>query len=111
MTNPPTGQTGRMDGCSTPRPIVLLVTGLVLVGCTGLLAARASGQPPRIVTSLAEVRPSAAVPASDVTLAAGKLEHHGFSNELFHIHDLWIRVAEKTEFHRWLSEGIGHEAE
>jgi hypothetical protein len=46
----------------------------------------------------------------DVTLAAGKLAHHRISNELFQVEELWIRVAEDTEFHRWLSQGINHEA-
>ena len=42
----------------------------------------------------------------DITIASGKLAHHRFSNELFRIHELWIGVAEDTEFHRWLSQGI-----
>jgi len=40
----------------------------------------------------------------DVTIAAGKLSRR--SSELFRIDELWIRVAEDTEFHRWLSQGI-----
>ena len=46
---------------------------------------------------------------ADVTLAAGKLAHHRFSNDLFQVAELWIRVAENTEFHRWLSQGIDRE--
>ena len=46
--------------------------------------------------------------AADVVVATGELEHFALSNELFHINNLWIRVAEGTEFHRWLSQGIGH---
>jgi hypothetical protein len=45
----------------------------------------------------------------DVILAAGKLAHHRVSNELFQVDELWIRVAEDTEFHRWLSQGINRE--
>ena len=43
----------------------------------------------------------------DVTIAAGKLSRR--SSELFRIDELWIRVAEDTEFHRWLSQGIDEE--
>jgi hypothetical protein len=58
--------------------------------------------------ALAAMCASGASAAADVTLARGELEHFALSNELFHIDNLWIRVAENTEFHRWLSEGIGH---
>ena len=40
----------------------------------------------------------------------GKLVHHRFRNALFHIGDLWMRVAPGTEFHRWLLRGAGRAA-
>lgn len=47
---------------------------------------------------------------ADVTVASGDLDHLRLADDLFHIHDLWIRVAAGTEFHRWLSQGIDREA-
>jgi hypothetical protein len=61
-----------------------------------------------LVTLVAWVTLHAADP-SEVILAAGKLAHHRVSNELFQIDELWIRVSEDTEFHRWLSQGINRE--
>ena len=44
---------------------------------------------------------------SEITLASGTLAHHRLTNDLFHIDDLWMKVAPDTEFHRWLSQGVG----
>ena len=42
----------------------------------------------------------------DVTVAAGTLKHHFFTNDLFRINTLWMQVTPDTLFHRWLSQGI-----
>ena len=46
---------------------------------------------------------------TEVTLVSGTLTHHALTNDLFHIGDLWMHVIPNTEFHGWLSEGIGRE--
>ena len=48
------------------------------------------------------------VPAQkkDVTVASGKLEHHYFTNDLFHIDKLWMQISSDTLFHKWLSQAI-----
>ena len=42
----------------------------------------------------------------DVTVASGKLAHHYFTNDLFHIDKLWMEVASDSLFHKWLSQAI-----
>ena len=44
----------------------------------------------------------------EVIIASGTLEGRLFAGSLFHIGEFWIRVTAKTEFNRWLSEGLKH---
>ena len=46
----------------------------------------------------------------DAVLASGKLESRLLAGSLFHIDEFWIRVAADTEFNRWLSQGLNHNA-
>ncbi len=58
-------------------------------------------------SAVACVRPSLGPPPSQdsaaIRVVSGRLVHYRLSDELFHIDDLWLRVAPGTEFHRWLS--------
>ena len=65
---------------------------------------------PLVVAICGSVCVAAAPTRGDVTVASGKLAHHHLSNDLFRIDKLWIQVAPDTQFHRWLSEGIGGKA-
>ena len=46
--------------------------------------------------------------AADGIVASGKLDGRFLASSLFHIDEFWIKVAGGTEFHRWLSQGLGH---
>jgi hypothetical protein len=84
--------------------ILYFICGLQLAGCAGGAVAREAQQPVRVIPR-SKMPPGTAAMA-DVTIAAGKLERHRSGSELFQIDELWIRVAEDTEFHRWLSQGV-----
>lgn len=49
----------------------------------------------------------AADKAADGVVASGKLDGRFLARSLFHIDEFWMRVASGTEFHRWLSTGLG----
>lgn len=46
-------------------------------------------------------------PCNAITVVRDTLEHHRITNDLFHVHRLWMRVEPGTEFHRWLSQASG----
>ena len=41
-------------------------------------------------------------------VASGTLDGRFLAGLLFHIDEFWMKVASGTEFHRWLSQGLGH---
>jgi hypothetical protein len=40
-------------------------------------------------------------------VASGTLDGRFLAGSLFHIGEFWMRVAEGTDFHRWLENGLG----
>lgn len=46
--------------------------------------------------------------ATDAVVASGTLDGRFLAASLFHIDEFWMRVAAGTDFHRWLSQGLGH---
>jgi hypothetical protein len=47
---------------------------------------------------------------TEITMVAGTLGHHAQTAALFHIGDVWMRVAPNAEFSRWLSQGVDRHA-
>ena len=52
----------------------------------------------------------AAAQQQETIVASGKLESRFLAGSLFHIDEFWIRVTAGTEFNRWLSQGLKHNA-
>jgi hypothetical protein len=44
---------------------------------------------------------------ADTVIASGTLDGRFLAASLFHIDEFWMRVTAGTEFHRWLSQGLG----
>ena len=55
--------------------------------------------------SLGATRASAS-PDADVLVASGTLDDHYLDRDLFHIGEFWMQVPSKTQFHRWLLDGM-----
>lgn len=45
--------------------------------------------------------------AADAVVASGTLGGRFLAASLFHIDEFWMQVASGTDFHRWLSQGLG----
>ena len=45
--------------------------------------------------------------AADAVVASGRLDGRLLAASLFHIDEFWMQVASGTDFHRWLSQGLG----
>jgi len=43
---------------------------------------------------------------AEVIVASGKLDGQFLADSLFHVGQFWLKVASKTEFHRWLEQGL-----
>jgi hypothetical protein len=48
-----------------------------------------------------------AAASADAVVASGTLDGRFLAASLFHIDEFWMQVASGTDFHRWLSEGLG----
>ena len=47
--------------------------------------------------------------SADAVVASGKLDGRFLAASLFHIDEFWMQVARGTDFHRWLSQGLGRQ--
>jgi hypothetical protein len=46
---------------------------------------------------------------ADAVVASGRLDGRFLAASLFHIDEFWMQVARGTDFHRWLSQGLGRQ--